>query len=137
MEGTSSSPLNYTYAITSTKTSTVYAGELIGYNTNTSTTSVVGATATGSVNASYDATACPAGICQGLIEGQVGGLIGDNQTGTISNSIAVGNVVVSLPGDAEAVGGFIGYNLGAISGSCRGRPMPGAASQRRAAAIPQ
>jgi len=100
-----------------------FMGGLVGYNTSTGT--VTGSHATGSVTASNGAVGGLIGINEGGFannyatgaveagEHMVGGLVGLNRT-SISNSYATGSVSVSA---GNYVGGLVGRNYGDVSNS--------------------
>ena len=111
----SSENIVYTYQGTSTGTSTVYIGGLVGYNTSTATNTISGASyATGNVTAQYVSG------YTGNVTSMLGGLVGVNGnansagafSGTSGTKIyASGNVTSYLSGGgSNYLGGLVGYD---------------------------
>src|ERR1019366_6574718 len=110
----SSDNVTYIYQGTSSGTSTVYVGGLVGQpGTGGTTGSVTGSYANGAVTAQYSSNGCSGSACTGNVTSYVGGLIGlngNNNASTVTTSFATGSVSSSLLGGTEYIGGLVGYN---------------------------
>ena len=99
-------------------------GGIVGYN-NTVNTRVINSHATGNVTGAGNGVGGVVGNNYGIVQGStsrgkvsgsrdgVGGVVGENPGGKVQNSSAEGDVAGI--GDANSIGGVVGYNSGEVS----------------------